>query len=181
MDIRELPSVGVVRCNRSLPPGPRPGGWPFLILLVCPAQADIPPALSAGGARLVANIYPFFAHRYSRRGMILRLVVTRRFWLCSNRWLLTLLPFGCCTKLPTCTARCATRRHSRILSLRDGSSAPHLPPAGPRTPGKVVAMTLWGRGAPWIAGMRLPKATTVSLSTRVHRGWAYCSAVTRGV
>ena len=45
------------------------------------------------------------------------------------------------TKLPTCTARCATRRPSRSMSLRDGSSAPHLPTAGQRTPRKVVAMT----------------------------------------
>ena len=146
----------------------------------CPVWAHILPIHSAEMTKLVVNIWPFTAHRCNRRGMTLRLVVTHRYWPYSNQWLLILLPLSCCTRLPTCTARYATRRHSRNLLLRDGLYVPHLPHVGLHTLAEIVVTRLQEGDSLWTAGIFRQGIVIASLSTHVHMSRGYFNVVTRG-
>ena len=123
---------------------------------------------------------PFTVLRCNRRGLTLRLVVTHRFWLHFNQWLLILLPSSRCTRPPTCTARYATRRHSRNRLLRDGLCGPRWPRRGPHILATGVARKSQVGDSLWTAGIFRQGIVIASLSTRVRMSRGCFNAVTLG-
>ena len=123
---------------------------------------------------------PFTVLRCNRCGLTLRLAVTHRFWPYFNQWLLILLPSSCCTRPPTCTARYATRRHSRNRLLRDGLFVPRWPREGPHILAMVVAMKSQVGDSLWTAGIFRQGIVIASLSTHVRISRGCFNAVTLG-